>query len=409
MRGLLVSVLLLAGAAPAQTGGGSLEGILSRMADTLARTPNYTCTQTVERRRQGDPCPECELMDRFRLEIALIGRRERFAWPGDAGFQDKDLDELIPPGLSASGDFAGFAAGVFLNDHPVYEFAGPAKVAGKPAWKYDYRVPLLTSGFSVRSGEQSAKVPYQGSFWVDRKTLDVLRLEMASDEVPPEFDIRKVRAVVEYGRVRIGGSDFLLPRSTETEVVRLNGGHNRNKTEYSGCRQYTGESTIRFEESEEAAAVSASSSGGREPDPAGPAADVPAGVSFIARLDTAIDFYRSAAGDPLSAVLVDRLARDRKTLVPKGAVLRGRIGQLERLQRGRVTSTMLLLRFTHFEFEGRQVEFHGRLFDVSGWSGRLQPQIKLGMSEDGAWISLLGAHRGLPPGLQLHMESVEEK
>ena len=49
--------------------------------------------------------------------------------------------------------------------------------------------------------------------------------------------------------MKIGGSEFLLPSLAEMRMVDEEGGESLNRTEFSGCRQYTGESTPDFRRS----------------------------------------------------------------------------------------------------------------------------------------------------------------
>src|SRR5438045_2730322 len=59
-----------------------LAQIKAKMADNLARLPNYTCLQTIERSHRDARKKRFERQDLVRLEVALVGGRERFAWPG---------------------------------------------------------------------------------------------------------------------------------------------------------------------------------------------------------------------------------------------------------------------------------------------------------------------------------------
>ncbi len=46
--------------------------------------------------------------------------------------------------------------------------------------------------------------------------------------------------------MKIGDADFLLPESSELIMVDTLGTENRNRTRFSGCRQYAGESVVSF-------------------------------------------------------------------------------------------------------------------------------------------------------------------
>src|ERR1700685_439085 len=75
-----------------------LERVKAHMVETLARQPNYTCLETVERSNRAAKEKEFRLEDTVRLEVALVDRREMFAWPGSKQFEDTDMRAFVPTG-----------------------------------------------------------------------------------------------------------------------------------------------------------------------------------------------------------------------------------------------------------------------------------------------------------------------
>ena len=57
----------------------TLGRIRARMAETLARQPDYTCIQQIERSNRRAPRHKYELRDMLRLEVALVDGKEMFA------------------------------------------------------------------------------------------------------------------------------------------------------------------------------------------------------------------------------------------------------------------------------------------------------------------------------------------
>ena len=53
---------------------------------------------------------------------------------------------------------------------------------------------------------------------------------------------------MDYHRVKIGSGDFLLPEVTTMDALYRNGAETLNETRYSDCREFVGESTIRFDD-----------------------------------------------------------------------------------------------------------------------------------------------------------------
>jgi hypothetical protein len=85
---------------------GLLERVRTQMASNLARLPDYTCLQTIQRMERRIPARRFELMDTVRLEVALIGGNELFSWPGATAFDDNDVLQIVPVGLIGKGNFA---------------------------------------------------------------------------------------------------------------------------------------------------------------------------------------------------------------------------------------------------------------------------------------------------------------
>ena len=253
MRVLCISIWLgLAAGLAGQTGGPEPEGLLARIrahvGEGLKRLPSYTCLETVERfERRGSSAPFV-LVDRLRLEVAMVGNEEFYAWPGDSKFEEKNIGQLIPNGTIGSGDFALHAYAVFLSRSPTYTYAGETVRNGRRLIRFDYRVADEESGYTLRVPPREAQVGYHGSFLVDRETLDLVRLEVAAADIPPDLGLTEAIDVMEYSRVRIGDGEYTLPASSELLLKKPLDIENRNRIEFSRCRQFTGESRLTFGE-----------------------------------------------------------------------------------------------------------------------------------------------------------------
>ncbi|MEK7406829.1 MAG: hypothetical protein AAB225_17265 [Acidobacteriota bacterium] len=293
--------------------------IRQRMAEDLARLPNYTCLETIERSVRRAPDRELAFRDRVRLEIAFIGRKELFAWPESGRFEERLLTELITAGSFGTGNFGLHVHNVFLTSAPVFSYAGEQLRDGRRTHHYDFRFPLLSSAATVRVRQTEGRVGQCGSFWVDAETLDLLRLEVHADEIPPNLDCSRASDIMEYGRGPLGAGDFLLPRSAELIMADLAGTESRNLVRFSQCRQYATESSIRFEEAPGATA------------PARPSAEVklPPYLELEMRLETPVDAETAAVGDPIRARLRREVKLPGGVSIAKGAIVYGRIRRLE--------------------------------------------------------------------------------
>lgn len=301
-----------------------IEGILARirqqMAGNLAGLPNYTCLETIDRTvrtRAGEPL----FADRLKAEVALIGRKEMFAWPGSSRFEYSSLDEMVTGGASGFGGFAGWTLAVFQSGQPTFSLAGEEARNGRRTLRLDFRVPLLGSGYRLRVAGREATAPYSGSAWIDAESMQVARIQVRAGETG--LPLQSAGQATDYARTRIGESEFLLPAVSELVIVDLEGNEHRNSIRFSGCRQYGAESSISFDAP--ASATAAPAAGERE-------LRLPAGVELDLRLETPIVFGTSAVGDPVTARL-DRTVKAGGIVMQKGAAVGGRIVRLEQVHR----------------------------------------------------------------------------
>ena len=372
-----------------------LSRIRQHMVRNLTQVPNYTCLQTIERSHRPSGTGQFRALDTVRVEVALVAGKELFSWPGAGRFEEKSLGELVGGGLTTTGDYALHARTVFLSSAPTFTYRGEETRNGRAAVRFDYRVSALVSGYQVQMGEKSAVVPYHGSLWADRETLDLLRLDVEGEETPPEMEVAGFLTQIEYSHTRVGESDFLLPRTVEFLLRRGDGSQGRNRTAFSGCRQYVGESAIFFEEPSPATAT---------PDKQFIQMDLPPGLRLEVRLKTPLDSNTSVTGDPVAAVLAWPLKKDGKILVPKGAEIKGRIRRLERLLT-RVPYYLFGLELFEAEWEGTRTRFAARLQEVGPGFGRpgrdqlalLPEQVESGVG----FFYVRGARATVPQGLRM--------
>jgi hypothetical protein len=318
--GVAASLAFLAAAQPSSDP--LLKQIKVHMVETLARQPNYTCLETVERSRRDGAMKKFRLEDTLRIEVALVDSKEMFAWPGSKQFEDRDFRELIPNGTFGTGDFALHARSVFGTNSAVYDSRGEQNLGGRQAISYDFRVARERSGYQIRTRDAEAVIGYHGSFYVDPQSFDLMRLEVIGDDIPPQLKLKGIADRMDYARVRIGDGDFLLPEASEIVVTDLNGDESRNRVRFTGCRQYAGQSVLRFDEPDPATTPSVAVAKAE--------LELPANLDVMLSLMEEIDTDKIAIGDPLRAQLARDLRSKGRLLAPKGAIASGRVSRIER-------------------------------------------------------------------------------
>lgn len=367
--GMLGAVFILGAAlsaplmhAQAGTGAGlrpevlQLARIKLRVETSLKRQPDYTCLQTIERAQRKLPSKRYRLVDTLRLEVALVEGQEMFAWPGDGEFRGGRLRDIIPTGAISTGNFASHARSVFLSNTATFTYIGEEERGGRRCVRFDYKVPLMLSGYTIRSDTAEALVAYRGSFWCEKESLDLVRLEVHAVDIPLHLRLESASQIMEYERRPIAGEEFLLPRYSVTSMASLDGHISRNETTFTNCRKFTGESFLSFEAPPEEE-LSA---------PAAPVAamELPAGLNLELRLQSAIAKGASAIGDPITAIVHRDVKRGGEVVVPKGAVASGRIVHLETI-RGRGVFHLVAVRFDEVRFDGTLAHFTADLVRCS--------------------------------------------
>jgi hypothetical protein len=325
-----------------------LAKIRQHMGENLTRQPNYTCVETVERSNRTGASRKFQLGDTLRLEVALVDGKEMFGWPGAKKFEDTDLRSIVPNGAIGNGNFALHARAIFQTSAPTFEYRG----AENGAVRYDFRVPLMLSGYRIEVADQEAIVAYHGFFEADATTLDVRKIEVVADDIPTRLGIAEAIDQVDYGRLQIGDGDFLLPTASELTMIDLNRQEHRNRVRFASCKQFTGESVLTFDE---APAESDA--------PRAPAAEieVPAGLNLPLALLDAVDANRAAIGDPVRARLEGVLRHKGQILFPKGATVSGRVTRIDR----RDQYTTIGIEFSEIESDTARANIKPRFDDLA--------------------------------------------
>ena len=334
-----------------------LSQVRRQTAKALQDQPDYTCLATFDRYRWLVNEPAERKLDTVRVEVAYVGGRELYSWPGAGKFSDAPLSSMVGVGLMGDGDFAVHAHNIFVSGIGAVTWAGEEQGLGsRKLWRWNYRISPYQSRWSVQSGGSSQTVGSEGSFWVDPQTLDLVRMETHATDFFSAFPLKAVLSTVDYGRVHIGEQDVLLPLHAELKTTTSDGSESRNQTDYSGCRQYAGQSTISFGAPPEPAAAPPA------PAPMGTVeAQLPAGLAIHIRLSDGFPLSRAAVGSAVEGTLAAPLLDAGKELAPKGAAVRGRVRLLTQDSTAGTLPGMPE-KFTELGLVFDELEFPGHLY-----------------------------------------------
>jgi len=258
-----------------------------------------------------------------------------------------------------------------VSRRATYSARGGEVLEGLAVLRNDYTVPAKESGYKIRSNGQAALVGYHGSFWVDAATLELRRLEVHADSIPPQLGVSSADTTIRYAPAAVGAGRFVLPQTVDLQVAGLDRTSQTNRTRYTACRQFVGQSELSFV----SAPVTASDAPVRAVLP-----PLAAGLKLEAKLVRPLRTSDAAVGDAVEALVTkcSRRSSDEET-VQKGSVLKGRIVRLEIHDSGvhlPATAatfpayTVVALQFSSLETGGRKAGIHASLEDYSGvWQG----------------------------------------
>lgn len=327
-----------------------LTEIRQHMLRNLHRQPNYTCVETVERSHRASASRKFQLQDTLRLEVALVEGKEMFGWPGAKKFEDAELRDIVPSGAIGNGNFALHARAVFESNAATFQYRGETSLDGRPSVRYDFHVPLMLSGYNIRVGANESIVAYHGSFFADPKSRDVQRIEVIADDIPVVLGLAYASDRMEYARILIGDSEFLLPSASELTMIDLTGRESHNHVRFASCKQFSGESVLTFDEAPTEAPAPARVE----------EIEMPQDLVLVLRLIDQVDSDSSAVGDLLHAQLDRDVKFKGRVLMPKGAVAAGRITRLEKHE----DYSLLGVEFLELEAAGLRAHFRAKLENV---------------------------------------------
>lgn len=379
MRLLLLCALATSVAAQQYPPGDDAKSLLlevrKKVMLTINRLPKYMCTETIDRstfkpeakvlgrscddlairRKQADWKVRLYTSDRLRLDVAISGVSEMYSWAGEDRFRDQSLADLVGDGATSTGAFAAFLSSIFGTNAANFTYNGDVKADGRVLVEFGFRVPLENSSYRIASKLHSGIVPYDGTFLVDPNTFDLARLTVRAYQLPAELNACEDITTLNYGSVRLNDCEFLLPKNVRLQVINANGTELENRTVFSGCHEFCGESSLQFGDVPQIQQGASQITAFR-------AVALPAGLPVRLALTRSIDTATAAAGDPVKAELTTAIkTKNNSVLVPRGAAVTGRIVQIKRLRRARSESLTLAVKLETVEINGVPQKFDARL------------------------------------------------
>jgi hypothetical protein len=253
LLGLLACAAALWAQAPtAERTSAAIEMSRKVSLDYARSLPDFICTQLVDRYVDFDHSTQrvsWRWVDTLTIKLSYFDQREDHTLvlvngkPSEKSYTDLG-------GAISAGEFA-------LMQKQVFDPASQAdftwkkwnKAGKRQAATYLYRVDVSHSRFMLDfltpAGLTQDIVGYHGTLELDRETGNVLSMTYIADAIPKTCPISLSNTAVTYEFADVGGKQYLLPASSETEMQSREL-WTRNHAVYRDYRKFSTDSTVRF-------------------------------------------------------------------------------------------------------------------------------------------------------------------
>ena len=311
-----------------------LTRVTAKVKAATSRLANYMCTETVERAQfeldNISTSASCESIlttpkpthqttsDRLRLDVGIGAKGEMFSWAGENHFHDMNVADLVREGTISNGSFTSSLKIIFDGDPPVFFYQGEKTEGDRTSASYSFRVALDVSHYTFTK-RTTATTAYEGTFLVDPKTADLVRLIVRTKDLPIDTAACQATTTLQYRQSQMNGAELMLPASSVLRIVNTDGSERNNRTVFSNCHEFLGESTLSF----------GTTSARPSARPPAPPIAIPDGVTFEIALTQDVDTATAAVGDLFRARLAGPLrGNSSKVLVPAGTPVTGRVVEM---------------------------------------------------------------------------------
>jgi hypothetical protein len=217
-----------------------------RARDLTDRLPNFRCVR--ETRRLSAPVRkpgEWKELDARVSELTYESGRESYRVVRVNGLKADGVARKRE-GVTSSGEFGTLLRGVFSPAVAAkYKWGGRALAAGTLCRVYEVEVPKDRSNFVLSHNAEQEVAGYRGRIYVDEESGLVRRITIEGEGLPKRFGLQSPSLSLDYGLVRIGELDYLVPLRS---VLQARQGRNvvRNETVFRDYHKFEASSSIVF-------------------------------------------------------------------------------------------------------------------------------------------------------------------
>lgn len=209
--------------------------------------PNFTAKQLTTRYFSATWPARWQKIDDVSAEVAHVDGKEEYRNIMVNGFPVDRPPERT--GSWSTGEFSTTLEDVLsLPTNAKFKRRGEDRIAGRPAVVFDLTVAQENSHWTLVSPDDRRFNPaYEGAIWIDKDTRRVLRIEMRTVHMPPDFPLLKAESNLTYAFVKIDNKQYLLPGGSDNLACwRGSGSCTKNTIEFKDYKKFSAESTISF-------------------------------------------------------------------------------------------------------------------------------------------------------------------
>jgi len=208
--------------------------------------PNFICQQSTTRSYAGAE-KRWRILDQVTAEVLYEHGHESYR---EVKLNGKPTGRSMMdlPGSRSTGEFGSTLRALFDKDtSALFKFHGNASLSGFSTAIYDFAVSGDQSDWRISAGSQMIMTAYAGKIWIDRKSGNVVRIEMKAVDIPQAFPFQRVDSEVDYGPVQLPSGRYFLPERAENVSCNNPKSCNRNVIEFRNYHKYVGKSSISFD------------------------------------------------------------------------------------------------------------------------------------------------------------------
>jgi len=212
----------------------------------LDHLPNFLCIQETRRFTAHVKTPDqLKEADSYKDELVYEDGKERYRRIEINGVKTESASSE-KQGIYSRNEFGSLLRGLFDPDvDATYHWAGRAMAMGVLCQVFEIEVSQAKSNFVLFYGGKREPVAYSGRVFIEDETGMVRRLTIQGTGLPKEFGLQSPSLSLDYGIVKIGEGDYLLPLRSMLQLRHAKA-FVRNETVFRGYRKFQAESQIKY-------------------------------------------------------------------------------------------------------------------------------------------------------------------